>query len=129
MNLVLSVTDGILLDRSAARITVTTSQGAHTLLPRHADVAMVLVPGLMRIVDLDGEETFVAVHHGVLVKTGSTVRIASDRAVVAGTLADATEAVRVALQERDRRERQTRAALRRLEADLFRRIGALEGAS
>ena len=151
MRLLLSVPSGVLRDVAVARVDALTTAGAWTLLPRHADAATVLRPGLLRFVPTpddanaappDGHpatadggareaagETFVATDHGVLVKVGDVVRVASERAVVAGDLADATRTLREHLTARSEGERRARHALARLEADLVRRLGEIRRAS
>lgn len=130
MRLHVSVPGGVLRDVEVARVDAWTTEGAWTLLPRHADVAAVLRPGLLRYVPADGDdgapdETFLASDHGVLVKVGDVVRVASERAVVAGDLADATRTLRDHLTDRSEQERRARNALARLEADLVRHLGEI----
>jgi F-type H+-transporting ATPase subunit epsilon len=133
-----SVPGGVLRDVEVARVDAWTTEGAWTLLPRHADVAAVLRPGLLRYVPADADdgaadgaadgapaETFLASDHGVLVKVGDVVRVASERAVVAGDLADATRTLREHLTARSEQERRARNALVRLEADLVRHLGEI----
>lgn len=113
---------GVALDQDAARIGVEAADGLATFLPRHVDYATALVPGILTLVALDGTETFVAVDEGVLVKTGTDVRV-STRAAVVGTDLDA---LRDTVDERfralDDAERVARTATARLEADLVRRF-------
>lgn len=134
MRLHVSVPGGVLRDVEVARVDAWTTEGAWTLLPRHADVAAVLRPGLLRYVPADADdgaadgvpaETFLASDHGVLVKVGDVVRVASERAVVAGDLADATRTLREHLTARSEQERRARNALVRLEADLVRHLGEI----
>lgn len=143
MRLHVSVPGGVLRDVAVARVDAWTTEGAWTLWPRHADVAAVLRPGLLRYVPADPDdaeradgadggaphETFLASDHGVLVKVGDVVHVASERAVVAGDLADATRALREHLTARSEGERRARNALARLEADLVRHLGEIRRSS
>ncbi|MFP4114131.1 MAG: hypothetical protein ACOC2Y_04970 [Spirochaetota bacterium] len=96
--------------------------GRLTLLPRHVDCAAALLPGLIRIVDAEGEEHYIGADGGTLVKLGDTVMVSTPRAVVGRALGE----IHTELEER-RRERVTRAkeaqkALARLEVELARSV-------
>jgi len=125
VRLLITLPDAVLVDEPVMRVDVDTVAGAWTLLPRHADVATVVVPGLLRFEPEAGGETFVANDHGVLVKAGSDVRVACDRAVLAGALAEASRTLVERFEVQREQEVRARAALARLEADLVRRLGAL----
>jgi len=101
--------------------------GSFCLLPLHVDVATVLVPGLLTFTRPDGEEVAVAVDHGALVKVGDEVRVACQRALVAGDAAAAATAVRERFEAQSERDKRARAALARLESDVVRRLGELRG--
>lgn len=125
MRLLLSVPSGVLVDAMTSRVTAESDHGSFTILPRHADCALLLVPGLFSYESPDGEEVFVAIDDGVLVKSGRDVRVACQRAVIAGSLERAEAQVAERLRQQDEQSRRARAALLRLEADLMRRIGDL----
>ena len=125
MKLLLSVPTGVVLDVRATKVSGESDRGSFTLLPRHADGAILLRPGLLSYLDEEDEEVFVAVDEGVLVKVGSDVRVASRRAVVAGDLENARSALANHLTERSEHERRARAALLSLEAEVLRRLGDL----
>lgn len=125
MRLLLTVPSGKLVDQSVTRLTAESTHGAFTVLERHADTALLVVPGLLSFHDDAGSETFVAVDHGVLVKAGGQVRVACQRAVVSGDLGGAEEAVRSRFLEQDEKDKKARTALLRLEAEILRRVGEL----
>ncbi|MCD6672902.1 MAG: F0F1 ATP synthase subunit epsilon [Burkholderiaceae bacterium] len=125
MKLLLSVPTGIVLDTRVARVSAESDRGSFSLLPRHADGAMLLRPGLLSYVGEDDIEVFVAIDEGILVKAGLDVRVACQRAVVAGDLEDARSALMRHLHERSEHERKTRSVLMALEADVLRRLGEL----
>ena len=125
MKLLLSVPTGVIVDAAVARLSGESDRGSFTLLPRHADGAMVLRPGLLSYVDEDDAEVFVAVGEGVVVKAGGSVRVACRRAVVAGDLQDARATLMRHLHERSEHERKARSVLMALEADVLRRLGEL----
>lgn len=125
MMLLLSVPTGILLDARVTRVSGESDRGSFTLLPRHADGAMLLRPGLLSYVGEDGVEVFVAVDEGILVKADRHVRVATRRAVATGDLENARYALARHLHERSEHERKSRSVLMALEADVLRRLGEL----
>jgi|SRR5690606_12732775 len=125
MRLLLSIPTGVVLDTPTAKVTGESDRGSFTLLPRHADGALLLRPGLLSYFDDEGGEVFVAVDEGVLVKAGRDVRIACRRAVVAGDLANAKSALAGHLEQQSEHDRKARAALMSLEAEVLRRLGDL----
>ncbi len=125
MRLLLTVPSGKLVDQQVARMSAESNHGSFTVLPRHADTALLLVPGLLSFHDERGEETFVAVDHGLLVKAGGQVRVACQRAVVSGDLGSAEAAVRSRFLTQGESDKRARTALLRLEAEILRRLGEL----
>ncbi len=125
MRLLLSLPSGVLVDAPVRKVVAESERGAFCLLPRHADTATVLVPGLLSYLDEHGDEVIVAVDEGVLVKVGEHVRVACQRAVVAGDLGSAEAMVRERFQTQNEREKHARATLLQLEADILRRLGEL----
>lgn len=127
MNLLLTVPSDVLVDTPISKLLAETTSGSFCLLPRHADTAAVLVPGLLTYVATDGNERVVAVDHGLLVKVGASVRVSCQRAVLAPDLASAEAAVRERFRLKDAGEKRSLKALLRLEADILRRLSGLRG--
>jgi F-type H+-transporting ATPase subunit epsilon len=127
VRLFLSVATEVLLDVEVAKVIAESPEGHFCLLPRHVDIATVLVPGLLTYQLPDGEEAVVAVDHGVLVKVGEDVRVACERALPAPDAAAAARAVRERFVAQSEREKRARATLARLEGDVVRRLGELRG--
>jgi len=125
MRLVLSAPTGIVLDTQVAKVSGESDRGSFTILPRHADGAMILRRGLLSYVGEDGTEVFVAVDEGVLVKAERELRVACQRAVVAGDLEDARSALARHLHGRSEHERKAKSVLMALEAEVLRRLGEL----
>ncbi len=125
MRLLLTVPSGTLVDQAVTRVSAESTHGSFTILERHADTALLIVPGLLAFHDEAGHETFSAVDHGVLVKVGEQVRVACQRAVVSGDLGSAEAAVRSRYLVQDEDDKRARTALLRLEAEILRRVGEL----
>jgi F-type H+-transporting ATPase subunit epsilon len=111
----------LFLETEATRVVAEGPDGGFGLLPRHIDVAVALVPGLLSYTSTAGEERFVALNGGILVKQGDVVSVAT-RMAIKGELGALKEAVERLLSEVDERERKTRSAVARLEADFVRRF-------
>ena len=71
----------IVVDESASKITAEALNGSFCLLPRHIDFLAALVPGILFFENRDGQETFVAVDGGVLVKCADEVSVSTRMAV------------------------------------------------
>ncbi len=126
MRLLLSVPTGIVIDTRVTKVSSESDRGSFTILPRHADGAMVLRPGLFAYVgEEDGAEVFVVIDEGVLVKADRDLRVACQRAVVAGDLRDARSALGKYLHEQSEHERKAKSVLMTLEAEVLRRLGEL----
>ena len=125
MNLRSAGPTGVLVDEPAVKVIAEADYGSFAVLPEHADVVTLLVPGLLAFHRADGQEVFVAVDHGLLVKTGSQVRAACQRAVVAGNLGDAEATVRDRYKVRTDTEKRARSALIQLETEILKRVGEL----
>jgi F-type H+-transporting ATPase subunit epsilon len=117
---------GVLLEQAAAKVVAEARNGSFCLLPRHVDFVAALVPGILALTSQDGEETFLAVDEGVLVKRGPEVLVSTWNAVQ-GKLGELRQAVRAQSRELGEQEQKARSALDRLEASLVRQILEWEG--
>lgn len=126
MNLKVLIPEQVILDRQVAKIIAEAENGSFCLLPRHADFATALVPGLLEAHGADGREEFLAIDEAILVKTGPDVLVSTRRAVRGASLEALRETVERQFEVRDERERQARRAAARLEADLVRRFMELK---
>ena len=71
------VPSGVLAEQQAIKLVAEASDGSFCLLPRHIDFVAVLVPGILSLTSVNGEETFFAVDEGHLVKHGTDVRVSA----------------------------------------------------
>lgn len=101
-------------------------EGAFTILPRHIDYVTALVPGLLFFDTEGGQELFMAVDEGILVKCGSEITVSTHNAVVSDDLREVDEKLEELFQELDERERHARWGLSRLWVDFVRRYFNLE---
>lgn len=122
MKLTVLLPTGILVDQEVTKVTAEAENGSFCLLPRHIDFLAVLVPGLLSFENVAGEEEFLAVDEGILVKCGAEVTISTRNAVRGAPLGQLREAVEKRFRVLDVREQQARAVLAKLEADLVVRF-------
>jgi len=108
--------------------------GAFGLLPRRLDCVAALVPGILSFrtrgqggARSDGEmESFIAVDEGVLVKTGSAVRVSVRRALAGTDLAGLRAAVEREFRVHDEQAREARAVMAQLEMGFLRRFAGFQ---
>jgi F-type H+-transporting ATPase subunit epsilon len=116
----------ILVDEPAAKVIAEAENGSFCMLPHHIDFVAALVPGLLTYVTEAGEERFLAVAEGTLVKCGPEVLVSTRNAVQGTDLARLKEAILSRDREADEHEFVARTALARLEAGVIRRFIELE---
>lgn len=116
----------ILVDEVTTKVIAEAENGSFCLLPRHVDFVAALVPGLLSYLTDAGEERFLAVAEGTLVKCADEVLVSTRNAVQGTDLSQ----LKTAIQERERAEDEhefiARSALARLEAGMIRRFIELE---
>lgn len=121
MRLTLFLPSEIFLDEEVKKVIAESPAGSFCLLPRHIDYLTALVPGILCYVLPAGEEHFLAVDGGLLVKQQDRVLVVTRRAV-RGVLGQLRQEVEFMLADLDDKEKSTRTALARLEAGFLRRF-------
>lgn len=116
----------VLVDEKVGKIVAEAENGFFCLLPRHIDFVSALVPGILYYVPETGEERFVAVDRGTLVKCGDEVLVSVFNAALGADLAALQATVIESFHELDDEERRARLALARLEAGAMRRFLEME---
>lgn len=122
MNLKILLPNEIFLDRDVAKVVAEAENGSFCLLPRHVDFVAALVPGLLSYMDTTGNEQFVAVDEGTLVKCGLEVLVSTRSAAMGRTLGELQHVVKEQFRTLNERQRLARSATARLEAGLVRRF-------
>ncbi|MEZ4867504.1 MAG: F0F1 ATP synthase subunit epsilon [Caldilineaceae bacterium] len=112
----------VLLEQPVCKVVAEAENGAFCLLPRHIDFVAALVPGLLAYTTPAGQERFLAIDQGILVKKGSDVLLSTTDAVVGPDLGVLQQTVTELFQNLDERERHARSALASLEAEFIRRF-------
>jgi F-type H+-transporting ATPase subunit epsilon len=121
INLKILLPTSIFLEESVEKVRGEGPEGEFCLKPKHIDYATALSPGIFSYVSSTGKEHFLAIDHGILVKQGTDVMVATRRSV-AGDLGQLNEEVESMLLEREEREKQSRSAVARLEIGFIKRF-------
>lgn len=108
--------------RSVRRIVAETSQGAFGILPHRLDCVAMLSAGILLYENQQGDEIYVAVDEGVLVKAGNEVRVSVRHAISGLVLGELRAAVAREFLTLDENERQLRTVLAKLENGFVRRF-------
>ena len=117
----------VLLEEEVVQVTAEGPNGSFCLLPRHIDFVSLLAPGVLVFEAEDGQESFVALDEGVLVKVGSEVLVSVLNAARSPDLGHLRQIVEEQFRELDEHERTVRTTLARLETDFVRRFLELGG--
>jgi F-type H+-transporting ATPase subunit epsilon len=111
-----------LVDRKVAKVVAEAPNGSFCLLPRHVDFTTAIAAGIVAFTTPEGEEIFVAVDEGVLVKQSATVRISTPNAVMGEDLGRLNERVAERFEQRDQRQQRALQAMNKIEVGFVRRF-------
>lgn len=125
MKLKILLPTAVLLEEEVGKVTAEAENGFFTLLPRHIDFVAALVPGIFAYTTSGGQEHFLALDTGVLVKQGDQVFVSAARAIRGRSLEQLMDVVESELKVLGENERKARSVLSRLEADTLRRFADL----
>ncbi|WP_299872886.1 F0F1 ATP synthase subunit epsilon [uncultured Cocleimonas sp.] len=126
MTLKLLLPTKVLLDVPVTKVIAEAQNGSFCLLPKHIDFVAALVPGILTFTQADGQEQYVAVDIGTLIKHGRNVLVSVVNAVRGDDLNKLHELVKEHFIHLDEQQRMTRSALARLEAGVMRNLIQLE---
>jgi F-type H+-transporting ATPase subunit epsilon len=112
----------LLVDCEVAKIVVEAPNGWFCMLPRHIDFVSALVPSILIFTTGAGDEKYVAIDEGTLVKRGRDVLVSVTNGVAGDDLGVLHEAVEATFRALDDEARAARTALARLEAGALRRF-------
>jgi F-type H+-transporting ATPase subunit epsilon len=117
----------ILVDQEVHKVIAEGVNGSFCLLPRHIDFVSALVPGILSFESSSGEETFVAVDEGILIKVGPEVLVSTRKAVRGGKLGDLKRMVQENFEVLDENEKAARSALAKIQAGFVNRFLEIQG--
>lgn len=107
-------------------IVADTPDGSFGLLPHRLDCVAALVPGILSYETTTGNEAFLAIDEGVLVKTGADVVVSVRRALRGTDLGQLRDAVARQFMMQDAKDRALGAAMARLESGFLQRFAGFE---
>ncbi|MDR3370526.1 F0F1 ATP synthase subunit epsilon [Rhodoferax sp.] len=113
-------------EAGVARIVAETPSGSFGLLPQRLDCAAALAPGILTYETAAGDEKFVAIDEGVLVKTGAEVLVSVRRAMAGADLGQLRQAVEKEFLALDEHEQAVRSVMAKLEAGFLRRFASFQ---
>ncbi|MGQ9873065.1 F0F1 ATP synthase subunit epsilon [Leptodesmis sp.] len=117
----------VLIDERVTKVTAEGEEGSFCLLPQHVDWIAALVPGILSFESESGEEVFLAIDEGILVKQGTMVWVSVRSAVRGVDLETLHQTVQQQFRQLDEQERQARSTLARLETSFVREFMELGG--
>lgn len=112
----------VFLNEEVTKIVAEAENGLFCLLPQHIDFTTALVPGVFSYGTAGGEDAYLAIDIGTLVKKGADVLVSTRNAYRGPELGHLKEVVIAQFREIDEREKKARTAAARLELDLLRRF-------
>lgn len=127
MHLKLILPTEILLNQTVTKVTAEGSNGSFCLLPQHIDLVANLLPGILSFELETGEEVFLAIDEGILIKQGQQVLVSVRNAVRGDNLETLQQAVQQQFLHLDEREQRARSMLARLETSFVREFMELGG--
>ncbi|WP_292763291.1 F0F1 ATP synthase subunit epsilon [Nostoc sp. NOS(2021)] len=110
----------ILIETGAIKVIAEAENGIFCLLPRHIDFVTTLIPSLLSFVSAQGQEQFLAIDQGILIKHGDQVTVATQYAVSGGDLGMLRKTVEEQFRLIDEREKTARSVLAKLEVNTIR---------
>ena len=110
----------ILIEIAVIKVIAEAENGVFCLLPRHLDFVATLIPSLLSFVPPQGQEQFLAIDRGILLKHEDEVTVATQYAVQGGDLGMLKQTVEQQFHSTDEREKTARSVLAKLEVNTIR---------
>jgi F-type H+-transporting ATPase subunit epsilon len=114
------------LKKEVKKVTAEAENGWFCLLPRHVDFTTSLIPGILIITLTGGEDVYLAIDEGILVKYGKEVVISTRNAIEGDNLGELKNRVEEMFIRTGEKEKDAQVALSKLEADFVRSFLNLE---
>ncbi|EAZ88417.1 F0F1 ATP synthase subunit epsilon [Crocosphaera chwakensis] len=122
MKLKVLIPNKVFLVEEVEQVNAEAKNGAFGLLSNHIDFVTALTPSILSYRSLQGEEVFMAIDEGILVKCGQTVMVSTGRAVKDANLDRLHQTVAEEFLQLNEQQKMTRTAIARLESGLARGI-------
>lgn len=122
MNLKILLPSRILIQEKVKKVIAEAENGQFCLLPRHIDFVASLIPGILSYEASDGNEIFLAVDEGILVKFGQEVVVSTRNAMQGPNIDQLREVVEGEFKFLDEHEKVARSAVAKIETNFIRRF-------
>jgi F-type H+-transporting ATPase subunit epsilon len=126
MNMKVLLPAEIFLTEEVTKVIAEAENGFFCLMPQHVDFTAALIPGVFSYTTQTGEDNYLAIDVGTIIKKGSDILVSTRNAFRSPELGHLKEVVVQQFQEIDEREKKARSAASRLEVDLLRRFMELK---
>jgi len=121
MRLRVFLPERILIDQEVTKVVAEAENGSFGILPKHIDFVAALTSGIFSFKS-NGEEEFLAIDEGILVKCASEIMVSTRKAVRSRNLGELKQTLVHEFQTLDDQERKTRSILAKLESDFTKRF-------
>lgn len=108
--------------RDVLRMVAVTHEGSFGILPQRLDCVASLSAGILVFETAADGEVYIAVDEGVLVKTGSDVRVSVRNAIGGMSLGKLRAAVEAEFMQLNEQEQKVRSVLAKMESGFIRRL-------
>jgi F-type H+-transporting ATPase subunit epsilon len=108
----------IVLDQEVDKVIAEGLDGSFCLKPCHIDFVSALKPGIL-VYESEGEEYYMAIDEGILVKCGQDVMVSVLNAIAASKLAELEKTVRDMFYKSEELNKATEFAMKSMEAELL----------
>ena len=122
MNLKVLLAAEVLVEADVSKVIAEAHNGFFCLLPKHVDFVTALVPGILSYEISGGQEEYLAVDEGILVKCGEDVLVSARNAVQGPDLGQLQSTVSEKFEAMDEHEQTARTAMAKIEAGFVRRF-------
>lgn len=107
------------------KMVVETTGGSYGILPRRLDCTAALVPGILSYETEEGEEKYIAINEGILIKAGKDVLVSVRHAIGNAPLGKLRTLVEKEMVELDEIEINARSVMAKLETGFIRNFQKL----
>lgn len=122
MKLKILLPSEVFLTEDVTKVVAEAENGFFCLLTQHVDFTASLVPGVFSYSTENGDEEYLAIDIGTLVKRGSEILVSTRNAFRGPELGQLKDVIVARFREIDEREKKARTAAAKLEVDLLRRF-------
>ncbi len=112
----------VLLETETDRVVADTAAGSMGILPRRIDFTEALVPGIIAYDNPEGQERYIAVDEGLMVKQGDKLIISTFHAAEGDKLGELEKTLREQFEKLDEHEKRARSKLALIEGDVVKKF-------